>query len=87
MVRESIAPAISNLRSIAEDLGVPYDTLGSWVNGQRAPAPGNLRKLADHLERRGDELVRHARLLRKAANVADVDEFTQALEGDKGKRK
>ena len=82
MVRESLAPAMGNLRSIAQDLDISHSALSSWTNGRRTPTPANLRKLADHLERRGGELAGHARRLRKAANVADVDEFTQALEDE-----
>jgi transcriptional regulator with XRE-family HTH domain len=45
-----------DLRSLAEESGLSYDTLYAWRTGRTTPRPHNLRRLAAALRRRSVEL-------------------------------
>ena len=53
------------MRQLAADSGLSYDVLRSWRSGRRRPSRGSARRLADGLERRGEQLLRLARELRE----------------------
>ena len=44
------------IQQLAEESGISYDTLYSWVKGRRVPRSENVRQLASGLEKRADLL-------------------------------
>lgn len=67
MIGRALDGAAGSLGEIAADAGVSYDTLYAWKTGRRNPTPENLARLAEALDRRGEELRDLARELREAA--------------------
>ena len=52
------------MRQLAADSGLSYDVLRSWRSGRRRPSRTSARRLADGLERRGEQLLAMSRELR-----------------------
>ena len=67
MIAKALGLATGSLEKLADEIGVTRFTLRLWASGERNPTPGNLKKLADAFERRGGELSRVAKELRKAS--------------------
>lgn len=56
-----------DMKALADDAGVSYDTVRSWMIGRRNPSPENVRRIADALRRRGGHLEQLADELEEAA--------------------
>jgi transcriptional regulator with XRE-family HTH domain len=67
MIAKALDVTTGDLRELAAEVGVSYDTLWAWKSGRRNPSPENLARLADALHRRGGELQALAEELRKEA--------------------
>ena len=67
MIAKALGLATGSLEKLADEIGVTRFTLWLWASGERNPTPANLKKLADILERRGGELSRVAKQLRRAS--------------------
>jgi len=61
------------MRQLASDSGLSYDVLRSWRSGRRRPSRTSALRLADGLERRGEDLGGLARQLREALNEKQSD--------------
>jgi hypothetical protein len=57
------------MRQLAADSSLSYDVLRSWRSGRRRPSRGSAQRLAEGLERRGEQLLQLARELRAAASA------------------
>ena len=66
MIAQALQRSATSLQSLADEVGVSYDSLRAWATGRRNPSPENLARLADALERRGGELSELAQKLREA---------------------
>jgi transcriptional regulator with XRE-family HTH domain len=75
-IRRVLRDAPFAMRQLAADAGLSYDVLRSWRSGRRRPSKPSAQRLADGLERRGEQLIELARELRRAAEsgAAGVDE-------------
>ena len=67
LVREALDQACSRVKDVASAAGISPHTIWSWSSGRRRPSADSVLRLADELERRGDELSGIAKKLRKAA--------------------
>ena len=67
MIAHALRGSMGKLQDFAEEAGVSSASLRAWADGRRNPSSGNLKALADVLERRGGELIRLAEKLREAA--------------------
>lgn len=69
-IAQAIERALSEgpftIQQLAEESGISYDTLYSWVKGRRVPRSENVRQLASGLERRADLLREIAETLKHA---------------------
>ena len=54
------------MRQLASDSGLSYDVLRSWRSGRRRPSRNSALRLAEGLERRGEDLEGLAKQLRDA---------------------
>jgi len=70
-IRRVLRDAPFAMRQLAADSGLSYDVLRSWRSGRRRPSRGSAQRLADGLERRGEQLIALAGELRQAAGAAD----------------
>ncbi|MBR9988870.1 MAG: hypothetical protein KFH98_03890 [Gemmatimonadetes bacterium] len=66
-IRRVLRDAPFAMRQLAADSGLSYDVLRSWRSGRRRPSRSSARRLADGLERRGEQLLVLSRQLRQAA--------------------
>lgn len=64
-VRKALREGPFAMRQLAADSGLSYDVLRSWRSGRRRPNPESVRKLAEGLSRRSDNLRELARELRR----------------------
>lgn len=68
-IERALSEGPFTIQQLAEESGISYDTLYSWVKGRRVPRSENVRQLARGLEARAD-------LLREIAeNLKDAVEF------------
>ena len=67
-IRRVLRDAPFAMRQLAADAGLSYDVLRSWRSGRRRPSRGSAQRLADGLERRGEQLITLAKELRQAAD-------------------
>lgn len=67
MLDRALRVVMGNLQELADEAGVAYSTLRAWADGRRNPSPDSLMRIADALERRGGELTKIAKALRKEA--------------------
>ena len=68
------------MRQLAADAGLSYDVLRSWRSGRRRPSRSSAQRLADGLERRGEQLMALSRELRQVAT--DQSASREQREGD-----
>lgn len=66
-IRRVLRDAPFAMRQLAADAGLSYDVLRSWRSGRRRPSRGSAQRLADGLQRRGEQLLELSRQLREAA--------------------
>lgn len=66
-IRRVLRDAPFAMRQLAGDAGLSYDVLRSWRSGRRRPSRGSAQRLADGLQRRGEQLLELSRQLRDAA--------------------
>ena len=64
-VRKALREGPFAMRQLAADSGLSYDVLRSWRSGRRRPNAESVRKLAEGLSRRSDNLRELARELRR----------------------
>lgn len=55
-IERALSEGPFTIQQLAEESGISYDTLYSWVKGRRVPRSENVRQLASGLERRADLL-------------------------------
>jgi transcriptional regulator with XRE-family HTH domain len=55
-IERALSEGPFTIQQLADEAGISYDTLYSWVKGRRVPRPENVRQLASGLERRADLL-------------------------------
>jgi transcriptional regulator with XRE-family HTH domain len=67
-IRRVLRDAPFAMRQLAADAGLSYDVLRSWRSGRRRPSRSSAQRLADGLERRGEQLLSLSRQLREATN-------------------
>lgn len=67
-IRRVLRDAPFAMRQLAADAGLSYDVLRSWRSGRRRPSRGSAQRLAEGLERRGEQLLALSRELRQAAS-------------------
>lgn len=67
-IRRVLRDAPFAMRQLAADAGLSYDVLRSWRSGRRRPSRASAQRLADGLERRGQQLLDLSRELRTVAN-------------------
>jgi transcriptional regulator with XRE-family HTH domain len=65
-IRRVLRDAPFAMRQLAADAGLSYDVLRSWRSGRRRPSRSSAQRLAEGLERRGQQLLALARELRAA---------------------
>jgi transcriptional regulator with XRE-family HTH domain len=66
MIEEALDASTGNLRALAAEIGVSYETLWAWKSGRRTPGAENRRRLAEALAARG------AKLLALAAEIEET---------------
>jgi transcriptional regulator with XRE-family HTH domain len=66
-IRRVLRDAPFAMRQLAADSGLSYDVLRSWRSGRRRPSRSSAQRLADGLERRGEQLLALSRQLRESA--------------------
>ena len=66
-IRRVLRDAPFAMRQLASDAGLSYDVLRSWRSGRRRPSRSSAQRLAEGLERRGQQLLALSRELREAA--------------------
>ncbi|HEX6306586.1 MAG TPA: hypothetical protein VFZ69_00285 [Longimicrobiales bacterium] len=66
-IRRVLRDAPFAMRQLAAEAGLSYDVLRSWRSGRRRPSRSSAQRLADGLERRGEQLLELSRQLRGAA--------------------
>lgn len=64
-VQQLMETATFNVRTLAERLGMPYDTVRAWGAGKRLPSRANREKMADTMEAHGRRMIDSARELRE----------------------
>jgi transcriptional regulator with XRE-family HTH domain len=67
-IRRVLRDAPFAMRQLAADAGLSYDVLRSWRSGRRRPSRPSALRLAEGLERRGEQLLGLARELRQSAD-------------------
>ena len=72
MIDKALDGATASLEDIARDAGVTYNALYQWRTGRRNPTPENLKRLAQAVRDRSEELDRLA---------AELVELAEELEG------
>lgn len=65
-IERALSEGPFTIQQLAEESGISYDTLYSWVKGRRVPRPENVRQLASGLERRAELLREVAEGLKNA---------------------
>lgn len=55
-IERALSEGPFTIQQLAEEAGISYDTLYSWVKGRRVPRPENVRQLVSGLEKRADLL-------------------------------
>jgi transcriptional regulator with XRE-family HTH domain len=65
-IGRALAEGPFTIQQLADEAGISYDTLYSWVKGRRVPRPENVRQLASGLEKRADLLREIAEDLKDA---------------------
>jgi transcriptional regulator with XRE-family HTH domain len=65
-IERALSEGPFTIQQLADEAGVSYDTLYSWVKGRRVPRPGNVRQLASGLTKRSDLLRELADALKDA---------------------
>jgi transcriptional regulator with XRE-family HTH domain len=55
-IERALSEGPFTIQQLADEAGISYDTLYSWVKRRRVPRPENVRQLASGLERRADLL-------------------------------
>ena len=66
-IERALAEGPFTIQQLADDAGISYDTLYSWVRGRRRPRSENVRQLAKGLATRADLLRAIADELNDAA--------------------
>jgi transcriptional regulator with XRE-family HTH domain len=56
VIERALSEGPFTIQQLAEEAGISYDTLYSWVKRRRVPRPENVRQLAHGLEKRADLL-------------------------------
>lgn len=67
-IRRVLRDAPFAMRQLAADAGLSYDVLRSWRSGRRRPSRASAQRLADGLQRRGEQLLELSRQLRQSAD-------------------
>jgi len=67
LVRKALEVLTPSLRQIAEECGLPYNTVRAFQRGEWRPAPAVLKRLVAVLRRHGAQLTGLADELERAA--------------------
>lgn len=71
-IERALSEGPFTIQQLAEDAGISYDTLYSWVKGRRVPRPENVRQLASGLGKRADLLREIAEDLKGAVDAENL---------------
>ena len=72
-IERALSEGPFTIQQLADDAGISYDTLYSWVKGRRVPRPENVRQLASGLGKRADLLREIAEDLKDAVEAENSD--------------
>lgn len=56
LIQEALEKGPFSIQDFAEDVGVSYHTLYSWVRGRRTPQPESVKQVAEGLRKRAKKL-------------------------------
>ena len=65
-IERALSEGPFTIQQLADEAGISYDTLYSWVKRRRVPRPENVRQLASGLQKRADLLREIAEDLKNA---------------------
>lgn len=68
-IERALSEGPFTIQQLADEAGISYDTLYSWVKGRRVPRTENVRQLASGLEKRADLLREIAEDLKEAVKA------------------
>jgi predicted transcriptional regulator len=71
-IERALSEGPFTIQQLAEESGISYDTLYSWVKGRRVPRSENVRQLANGLEKRADLLREIVEDLKDAVESANL---------------